>query len=86
MTYTKGPWEYYRDYDYASITSLHGSEIINSYKDNNEGNESDYLLIAAAPDLLEALEKLYLGFKGKCTKEFQEEIEAAIAKAKGEQS
>lgn len=46
--HTPGPWTYVRDCDYWEIkpTQIGG-------KDNYEGNEDDYRLIAAAPDLLE---------------------------------
>lgn len=45
--HTPGPWTYKRDSDYWSIapTEIGG-------KDNYEGNEADYRLIAAAPELL----------------------------------
>ena len=34
-------------------------------------------------ELLDNLEKLYLGFGHRCTKDFQERIEAVISKSKG---
>lgn len=47
--HTPGPWRYVRDGDYWEIkpTGIGG-------KDNGEGNEADYHLVAAAPLLLEA--------------------------------
>ena len=48
--HTPGPWTYVRDGDYWQIP-----EPCLGGKDNYEGNEDDYRLIAAAPELLEAL-------------------------------
>ncbi len=49
--HTKGPWRYSRDGDYWSVGPFKG-------KDNGEGNEADYHLASAAPDLLAALTEL----------------------------
>lgn len=46
--HTPGPWTYIRDGDYWEIRPVLDG------KDNHEGNEADYKLIAAAPDLLAA--------------------------------
>lgn len=57
--HTPGPWRYVRDSDYWEIapTQIGG-------KDNYEGNEADYRLIAAAPDLLVALTQMNHALEG----------------------
>lgn len=50
LRHTPGPWKYVRDSDYWSI-----EPTIIGGKDNMEGNEADYRLIAAAPEMLDAL-------------------------------
>ncbi len=52
--HTPGPWRYIRTGDYWQITPT-GIEG----KDNMDGNEADYHLIAAAPELLAACEEAY---------------------------
>jgi len=83
VTHTPGPWEYVRAIDYWSIepTGIGG-------KDNMEGNEADYRLIASAPDLLAALEFLladvldYEAWQRPC--KAVDDARTAIAKARGQ--
>ncbi len=80
--FTPGPWRYVRDGDYWEITP---TQI--GGKDNYEGNEADYQLIAAAPDLLAALQawKAYAWGSGSSRElaKILAQADAAIAKATG---
>jgi hypothetical protein len=82
---TPGPWTYIRVGDYWRITPtcIEG-------KDNGEGNEADYRLAAAAPDLLAALETMLREMEAEIGKEsleygdtYQRAL-AAIRKARGQ--
>ena len=74
--HTPGPWSYVRDSDYWEIkpTGIGG-------KDNYEGNEADYRLVAAAPELLAALEEIIA--RNEIQHWFNlDQARAAVAKAK----
>jgi hypothetical protein len=82
--HTPGPW--------CMESFFHGqydvySEVTDDFISGGTISEADARLIAAAPDLLEALEKV-VSFvdagQGTWTVEEQQKARAAIAKAKGE--
>lgn len=52
-----GPWEYKRMGDYYMIVTSKGGIVIEE-KDNGEGWEKAYHLMALAPEMLEALESV----------------------------
>ena len=93
--HTPGPWNYtmYKDsgWDFK-LTADHGeTEIVGGCGCCDSpwvSSEADACLIAAAPELLEALEKV-VSFvdagEGTWTVEEQQKARAAIAKAKGEE-
>ena len=83
--HTEGPWRFRRDEigkRIGSIGKADGSEVITNVeywiKDANAN------LIAAAPDLLEALERIVNMPVDEWARESEGFAEAAIAKAKGE--
>ena len=82
--HTEGPWRFRRDEigkRIGSIDKADGSEVITNVE--YWIKESNANLIAAAPDLLEALEKIVLEFEGYASDGLDLAI-AAIAKARGE--
>jgi hypothetical protein len=99
--HTPGPWsckilrwKSYHEVPEISIYNADGQEFIrqsyDTYSDQATLSESDAYLIAAAPEMLEALEVL-CNFKRDCPCELSNEelaawdkARAAIAKAKGE--
>ena len=91
MTHTPGPWkrEYDAEADIVSGERDSGCTIATVWPDNSE-YEANANLIAAAPDLLEAIETVISYNRdirdGKLNYRPQDHIdvlEAAIAKAKG---
>ena len=82
--HTEGPWRFRRDEigkRIGSIGKADGSEVVTTVE--YWIKESNANLMAAAPDLLEALEKIVLEFEGYASDGLDLAI-AAIAKAKGE--
>lgn len=92
--HTAGPWEtiqYIYDMHIVAVNS-DGSEIC--IAEMQAGSMADALLIAAAPDLLDALEEARDGLRWfrnayphdaeVCGYEVMDQIDAAIAKATGE--
>jgi hypothetical protein len=89
--HTPGPWRYQdvrsqKEHVYFRIEAKDGA-VGFAYKHNND-EEANARLIAAAPDLLAALEGLLAGserhiFHTECQKE-RDAASAAIARAKGE--
>ena len=84
--HTPGPWFYERDFDYYLIETEDGHAVVTG-KDNTEGNEADYRLIAAAPDLLEALRDMVALVRDVAPQYAESTVaanaRAAIAKAEG---
>ncbi|EOK5389641.1 hypothetical protein ACM6SQ_004690 [Pseudomonas aeruginosa] len=84
QSYTPGPWDYWSGYNpvdelEAQITTEDGDIVIASYNRQIPEGEANAKLLAAAPDLLEALVALV-----ECeqtTPELWEAARAAIAKA-----
>lgn len=92
MTHTPGPWKW--DGDYRGLASANGQEVLHwepyegMWLHHRELNrDDDANLIAAAPELLEALEELSRVYaNGDFESEFKPALkraEAAIAKARG---
>jgi hypothetical protein len=88
--YTKGPWAWYQPQSSGSLNPYGAAFVIGPKRvpmDKSDGfTIADARLIAAAPDIFEALEK-FIVWSGEPigTAEFPLEIaRAAIAKAKGE--
>jgi len=79
MTHTKGPWEafYENGKKRGVILGVHGFEV--GYAGTYDGG--DATLIAAAPDLLEALKDARYALYGNGPG--NPKIDAAIAKAEG---
>lgn len=98
--HTPGPWDYwsgYNPYDKieAQVTAEGGDIVIASYNHMIEQGEANAKLIAAAPDLLTALERCELMLLSKrhaCEDNYLchildshiSQASAAIAKARGE--
>ena len=90
--HTPGPWIVYEFVDGYDIRAPEAECYVATASDPEAvwgaiGREEDACLIAAAPDLLEALEKLVSlidAGEGTWTLEEQQKARAAIAKAKGE--
>lgn len=85
--HTLGPWEIFEDGGYFDVFTPQGIEIVGCEGCANEANAK---LIAAAPDLLEALEAyveaLFDGPENLTSRrndELEEKARNAIAKAKG---
>lgn len=84
QSYTPGPWDYWSGYNpvdelEAQITTEDGDIVIASYNRQIPEGEANAKLLAAAPELLEALVALV-----ECeqtTPELWETARAAIAKA-----
>lgn len=87
MTHTPGPW--FSQYDDNGFYEI-GSETISirlafTYGEG-DGDEANARLIAAAPDLLEALQAIMAGVAGCERQPHWEAARAAIAKATGGQA
>lgn len=83
--YTKGPWRYERDADdgkYVPHAYVWGPSVHIGTSGNLDHTEPDMLLIAAAPEMFEALVAVVTVADRK-TDEF-DRARAAIAKAMGE--
>ena len=85
-THTPGPWQNPDDSD-AIVTesdwTVHIATVWNNDKVTTTEETANARLIAAAPDLLAALESFGVL---ACTPEWDEKRRAAVAKAKGEES
>jgi len=83
--YTPGPWVADGPFvGTASETRELNHDILSACHDNFNQALANAKLIAAAPDMLEALEKAEKWLKGWASAEHELEIiQAAIAKAKG---
>jgi hypothetical protein len=88
MSHTPGPWRY----DSGKIWTPRGWWVANVYEDMEEDiKEANGLLLAAAPDLLEAIQgfrrqlKMYASVYlwDKEVHRLLDECDAAIAKARG---
>lgn len=81
--HTPAPWKYTIRNANEIMTTFHGVTIGDVYLDITTANQkADSHLIAAAPELLEALIECR-GWLGLC-KELQDKVDLAIAKALGE--
>jgi hypothetical protein len=96
MSHTPGPWEIKRDIGhFDSATSIRAHQLVGVNPSKYELSleiggwasveklEANARLIAAAPELLEALEEV-LGWETLCPVETYEMARAAIAKARGQ--
>ena len=95
--HTPGPWSYTMDKERGwdfKLTADHGKTVIVSGCGCCDSPwvscEADARLIAAAPELLEALEKIVRMFEGAddtvwAVEDYRQKARAAIAKAKGEE-
>lgn len=82
---TPGKWKYTVRNVNEMMTTFHGVTIGDTYIEAATRNErEDALLIAAAPDLLEALQKL-VGINGNRSEPEYVQARAAISKAMGEE-
>ncbi|KVI64348.1 hypothetical protein AWS52_10770 [Enterobacter cloacae subsp. cloacae] len=85
MKGTPGKWKYTVRNVNEMMTTFHGVTIGDTYIEAATRNErEDALLIAAAPDLLEALQKL-VGINGNRSEPEYVQARAAISKALGEE-
>ena len=85
MEHTKGEWKYRKDTRYHNVVNESGGTIVQcGTLDSSEANAH---LIAAAPDMYEALKELVSDFKQGAMPNFDEipEFEAILAKAEGKQ-
>ena len=93
--HTPGPWTYKLDEDCRNLsvtTAYAPTEIVGGCGCCDSpwvSCEADARLIAAAPELLEALEKIVRMFEGAddtvwAVEDYRQKARAAIAKAKGE--
>lgn len=84
MSHTPGPWEVdKRMSGYNVKVKDQDYYICETFGEYDDVDKADAHLIAAAPELLEALEEL-LGWEILCPVEFEEKARAAIAKARGQ--
>lgn len=92
MKHTKGPWVAYENISefktgYVGVETDDGKRIYERevYKSTYENEFANAALIAAAPDLLEALKGLYTNLftDGFVTIDHMEKARAVIAKAEG---
>lgn len=89
--HTPGPWDYWQgagigDESHAEIIAADGEIVIAGFNNMIEQGEANARLIAAAPDLLEALVDSLCALE-VCGRDFDHvmgKARAAIAKAKGE--
>jgi hypothetical protein len=94
--HTPGPWDFWSGYNAvdkmeAEITADDGDIVIARYNHLIGEGEANARLIAAAPELLEALEQVCLIWDHHCDahgdgtpSEAHARVRAAIAKAKGQ--
>lgn len=89
MTHTPGPWSYIGNGDVVAKSDKYcGGEkdIASVFLTVNDEDEANARLIAAAPDLLEALKDMLDGHEDACTgygEGAADKARAAIAKATG---
>lgn len=91
--HTPGPWVVRDDSDKAPFTFRVRADLSHRKHDASEesvcitGSEANARLIAAAPELLEALQSALVGLQGankiQCLDDEIEQVEKAIAKATG---
>ena len=81
--HTKGPWTFTKD-GYLTITDSEGGEIMGQcfFRDYVPEKLEDWLLITAAPELLDALQEL-VGLQSTDPDSAVSRARAAIAKATG---
>jgi len=89
MTHTQGPWSYIGNGDVVAKSDKYcGGEkdIASVFLTVNDEDEANARLIAAAPELLEALKDMLDGHEDACTgygEGAADKARAAIAKATG---
>lgn len=87
QSYTPGPWDYWSGYNpvdelEAQITTEDGDIVIASYNRQIPEGEANAKLLAAAPDLLEALQVCIQQITALCSADdVPDQARAAIAKA-----
>ncbi|MGU2551236.1 hypothetical protein ACTVY5_06780 [Pseudomonas aeruginosa] len=87
QSYTPGPWDYWSGYNpvdelEAQITSEDGDIVIASYNRQIPEGEANAKLLAAAPELLEALQVCIQQITALCSADdVPDQARAAIAKA-----
>lgn len=90
MTYTPGPWSFFEDEERQGHVYSANNCTIHELFEGTERDRANAILIAAAPELLEALESIadQLERVGDSRKDrpFVESARRAIAKAKGFES
>lgn len=87
--HTPGPWSIDGDILLTHVDPFGDTPFgrVNiSHELTEDEREANRALIAAAPDLLEALDKMLDHFEGRIPLELFELSESAIARAKGESS
>ena len=85
MAYTKGPWEIEKFDDWDKEILINGTSIIVDHDDvDQEEAVANANLIAAAPELLEALEETRKALIGYEFSDATRMASRAIKKAKGE--
>ncbi len=83
--HTPGPWKpTYESDPYRLVDHTDGREIAAVSGVDNENRDANARLIAAAPDLLEALKGLLPMWESGVSEPWVEAAKAAIAKAEGE--
>ena len=89
--YTPGPWQYAIDGDRSVIAPIGGTPVICQAPKNKRSENPEWIanarLIAAAPEMLEALGRAYASMKYSGWPEESQVlacVEKAIAKAAGE--
>lgn len=87
QSYTPGPWDYWSGYNpvdelEAQITTEDGDIVIASYNRQIPEGEANAKLLAAAPELLEALQSCIQQITALCSADdVPDQARAAIAKA-----
>lgn len=83
--HTPGPWVIRHDHITTEDIKHRGfsDKICTPEWGDELENEANTNLISAAPELLEALKKLYGKFAFKCPAGLRKEVKQAIAKAEG---
>jgi hypothetical protein len=86
MNHTPGPWTTRESKEHWGrvdvIIHSEATDVATAWQGGTKANRANANLIAAAPDLLEALEEV-LGWETLCPIEVYERARAAIAKARG---
>jgi hypothetical protein len=87
MSHTPGPWlttestEHWGRVNVTIQTAFTANDIATAWQGNTETNRANARLIAAAPELLEALEEL-MGWQSLASSEAKRKARDAIAKAR----